>query len=173
MHNLYIFTIFIFVSSDWAKQSKSLSRDWARCWKSHYSIISPFVFHLPPYKACFWSIDNFKPRMEISGDRTLQLPTTYHPGFYLVFSSASSELFSRLYLTGFDCVRLTYVLSVHPDILNPSKLYLLFCLLVFSIFHWSNKISQQNQNKLKQHQLTLTKALKAFKTMDFVFNKTL
>ena len=105
MHNLYIFTIFIFVSSDWAKQSKSLSRDWARCWKSHYSIISPFVFHLPPYKACFWSIDNFKPRMEISGDRTLQLPTTYHPGFYLVFSSASSELFSRLYLTGFDCVR--------------------------------------------------------------------
>ena len=123
--------------SDRAKQSKSLSRNWARCWKSHYNIISPFVFHLPPYKACFWSIDNFKPRMEISGDTAQQYN---QPHFYLVFPSASSELFSRLYLTGFDCVRLTYVLSVHPDILNPSKLYLLPCLaMAFGVFNFPLK----------------------------------
>ena len=114
--------------------------------------------------------------MEISGDRTLQLPTTYHPGFYLVFSSASSELFSRLYLTGFDCVRLTYVLSVHPDILNPSKLYLLPSLPCFRCFQFSIEVTKYlSKIKInsKQHQLTLTKAVKALKTMDLFSTRLL
>ena len=111
--------------------------------------------------------------MEISGDTAQQYN---QPRFYLVFPSASSELFSRLYLTGFDCVRLTYVLSVHPDILNPSKLYLLPSLPCFRCFQFSIEVTKYlSKIKInsKQHQLTLTKAVKASKTMDLFSTRLL
>ena len=71
---------------------------------------------------------------------------------------------------------LTYVLSVHPDILNPSKLYLLPSLPGFRCFQFSIEVTKYlSKIKInsKQHQLTLTKAVKASKTMDLFSTRLL
>ena len=90
----------------------------------------------------------------------------------LVFPSASPVLFSRLYLTSFDCVIGSKLCSVSTSwyIKSNLQVYLLFCLLVFSVFYWSIQKYTKYLSKIKinseQHQLTLTKALKSVETMD-------
>ena len=95
----------------------------------------------------------------------------------LVFPSASPVLFSRLYLTSFDCVIGSKLCSVSTSwyIKSNLQVYLLFCLLVFSVFYWSIQKYTKYLSKIKinsaQHQLTLTKALKSVENNGFIFNK--
>ena len=177
MHNLYIFAIFIFVSSaaDQIEQNKANHSVETGEWRDVGSLITALFLHLsfiyllirPAFDPLITSNQEWK---------SMVIQHYSLPGFYLVFSSAFSELFSRLYLTGFDCVRLTYVLSVHPDILNPSKLYLLLSLPSFRCFQFSIEVTKYlSKIKInsKQHQLTLTKAVKASKTMDLFSTRLL
>ena len=106
----------------------------------------------------------------------LYQPATIHV-FCLVFSSASSELFSRLYLTGFDCVRAN-LCSVGTSwyIKSIQTLFASLPCLGFRCFQFSIEVTKYlSKIKInsKQHQLTLTKAVKASKTMDLFSTRLL
>ena len=184
MHNLYIFAIFIFVSSAADQMEQNKANHSVETGRDVGSLITALFLHLsfiyllirPAFDPLITSNPEWKSLVIL---RTLHLTRpTNQPGlFYLVFSSASSELFSRLYLTGFDCVRANlcsvgtswYIKSIQT--LSASLTCLGFRCFQFSI-EVTKYLSKIKINS-KQHQLTLTKAVKASKTMDLFSTRLL